>query len=90
MIVRKTAGALGKISAVASNCILYHHIFIVNKKVLLTVFDEAVKVIEKNLDPELFFVLSFFFFPEKPFCMPKYDDCHREKYLCNYLSFELN
>lgn len=56
----KTAGALGKISAVASNCILYHHIFIVNKKVLFTVFDEAVKVTEKNLDPELF----FFFFQE--------------------------
>lgn len=81
----KTAGALGKTSAVASNCILYHHISIVNRKVLFTVFDEAVKVTEKNLDPELF--LCFFF--KKPFCMLKYDDCHRDKYLCSYLSYGL-
>lgn len=45
MIVGEGAGALGKISAVASDCVLYHHIFIVKKKVLLTVFDEAIKVI---------------------------------------------
>lgn len=24
------------------------------------------------------------------FCMLKYDDCHREKHLCSYMSYELN